>query len=184
MRRPLLVLPPPPGEGGGMDHVVGRRARLTRLSPGFPTLRFNYRGVGGSQGQRGGRPPSCSRTRWRRSSSRATTPKAAPRGRAGVRSARQTRVALRIAQRRSGLWRALALAGPTLVHPHDRDELAVGRAELAIVVLDEDLDPLIRRPGPRPCEPLDGQLCSSLGATRTYQRNLPLVGKRGASWRS
>ena len=48
----LLVLPPPPGEGGGMDHLVGAELAFAASSAGFPTLRFNYRGVGASQGVR------------------------------------------------------------------------------------------------------------------------------------
>lgn len=49
----LLVLPPPPTEGGGMDHVVGAELAFAASAAGFPTLRFNYRGVGASQGTRG-----------------------------------------------------------------------------------------------------------------------------------
>ena len=48
----LLVLPPPPAEGGGMDHLVGAEVAFAASSAGFPTLRFNYRGVGASQGNR------------------------------------------------------------------------------------------------------------------------------------
>lgn len=52
-RPPLLVLPPRPEEGGGMDHVIGAELAFAAASAGHPTLRFNYRGVGGSQGERG-----------------------------------------------------------------------------------------------------------------------------------
>ena len=48
----LLVLPPPPSEGGGMDHIVGAELAFAASGAGFPTLRFNYRGVGASQGPR------------------------------------------------------------------------------------------------------------------------------------
>ncbi len=48
----LLVLSPPPNEGGGMDHIVGAELAFAASSAGFPTLRFNYRGVGASQGAR------------------------------------------------------------------------------------------------------------------------------------
>lgn len=50
----LLVLPPTPAEGGGMDHVVGAELAFAAASNGFPVLRFNFRGVGASQGERGG----------------------------------------------------------------------------------------------------------------------------------
>jgi alpha/beta superfamily hydrolase len=47
----LLVLPPSPSEGG-MDHVVGAELAFAASAAGHPTLRFNFRGVGGSQGPR------------------------------------------------------------------------------------------------------------------------------------
>lgn len=52
-RPPLLILPPRPEEGGGMDHVIAAELVWHAANAGFPTLRFNYRGVGASQGQRG-----------------------------------------------------------------------------------------------------------------------------------
>lgn len=52
-RPPLLILPPRPEEGGGMDHVISAELVWQAANAGFPTLRFNYRGVGASQGQRG-----------------------------------------------------------------------------------------------------------------------------------
>jgi hypothetical protein len=56
LRPGLLVLPPPPIEGSGMDHVVGAELAFAVSRHGHPTLRFNYRGVGGSQGQPSKRP--------------------------------------------------------------------------------------------------------------------------------
>ncbi len=53
LRPPLLVLPPRPEDGGGMDHVIGAELAFAASQAGHPTLRFNYRGVGGSQGPRG-----------------------------------------------------------------------------------------------------------------------------------
>lgn len=51
-RPPLLVLPPPPDEGGSMDHVVVAELAWAATQAGHPSLRFNYRGVGASQGKR------------------------------------------------------------------------------------------------------------------------------------
>jgi len=51
---PLLIVPPPAGEGGSMDHVVAAELAWAAATAGFPTLRFNFRGVGASQGARGG----------------------------------------------------------------------------------------------------------------------------------
>lgn len=50
---PLLILPPRPEEGGGMDHVVAAELAFAAARAGHATLRFNYRGVGASQGARG-----------------------------------------------------------------------------------------------------------------------------------
>ncbi|MBE2249469.1 MAG: alpha/beta hydrolase [Myxococcus sp.] len=51
-RRPgVLVLPPPPAEGGGMDHVVGAEIAFAVSQAGYQCLRFNFRGVGASQGK-------------------------------------------------------------------------------------------------------------------------------------
>ena len=52
LRPPLLMVPPTPEEGGSMDHVVAAEAAWAAASRGFPTLRFNFQGVGGSQGTR------------------------------------------------------------------------------------------------------------------------------------
>lgn len=50
---PLLIIPPPPG-AGSMDHVVCAELAWASARAGRPVLRFNFRGVGGSQGTRGG----------------------------------------------------------------------------------------------------------------------------------
>lgn len=49
---PVLVLPPPPGDGS-MDHVVCAELAWATARAGRPVLRFNFRGVGASQGTRG-----------------------------------------------------------------------------------------------------------------------------------
>lgn len=51
---PLLIVPPAPDEGGGMDHVVAAEVAWASATSGHATLRFNFRGVGASQGRRGG----------------------------------------------------------------------------------------------------------------------------------
>ncbi len=54
LRPPLLILSPRPLDGGGMDHVVAAELAFAGANAGFPTLRFNFRGVGASQGERSG----------------------------------------------------------------------------------------------------------------------------------
>lgn len=49
---PVLVLPPPP-EAGSMDHVICAELAWASARARHPVLRFNFRGVGASQGGRG-----------------------------------------------------------------------------------------------------------------------------------
>ena len=53
-RPPLLIVPAPPGEGPGMDDPLCAEVAWAAATAGFPTLRFNFRGVGASQGRRDG----------------------------------------------------------------------------------------------------------------------------------
>lgn len=46
----LLIVPPLPADGSGMDHVVAAEIAFAASHAGHQTLRFNFRGVGGSQG--------------------------------------------------------------------------------------------------------------------------------------
>lgn len=49
----LLILPPAPERGGDMQHVVAAELAWAATRAGHATLRFNFRGVGASQGARG-----------------------------------------------------------------------------------------------------------------------------------
>ena len=48
-RPPLLILPPPANQGS-MQHPVLAELAWAAATSGFPTLRFDFRGVGASQG--------------------------------------------------------------------------------------------------------------------------------------
>jgi pimeloyl-ACP methyl ester carboxylesterase len=50
----LLILSPLPEDGGSMDHVLAAELAWASAQAGHPSLRFNYRGVGGSQGEKSG----------------------------------------------------------------------------------------------------------------------------------
>src|SRR3989442_376644 len=50
-RPPLLIIPPKPVQGGSMDHVVAAESSWAVATSGHPTLRFNFQGVGASQGK-------------------------------------------------------------------------------------------------------------------------------------
>ena len=49
----VLIVPPNPEEGAGMDHPVSAEIAWAAATTGFPTLRFNFRGTGASQGSLG-----------------------------------------------------------------------------------------------------------------------------------
>jgi len=51
---PLIICPPTPEEGGSMDLAVLGEIAFAASKAGHPTLRFNGRGVGASQGTRHG----------------------------------------------------------------------------------------------------------------------------------
>jgi hypothetical protein len=46
----VLVVPPVPAEGSGMDHVIAAEIAFAVSRHGHQCLRFNFRGVGASQG--------------------------------------------------------------------------------------------------------------------------------------
>jgi alpha/beta superfamily hydrolase len=56
-RRPALLVCPPTGPGGGMDSAVVAELAWAAARAGHPSLRFQHRGVGASQGE-----PDPSRT--------------------------------------------------------------------------------------------------------------------------
>ena len=49
-RRPALLVCPPPGEGGGMDAPAVAELAWAAARAGHPSLRFQHRGTGASQG--------------------------------------------------------------------------------------------------------------------------------------
>lgn len=171
LRPPLLVLPPPPAEGSGMDHVVGAELAFAVSHAGFPTLRFNYRGVGGSQGRRAARPEelledALAALELARDNAGGAVP-------AVVSIGASDSVALRLASLAPLL--ALGFVNPSLVSP---DELVGLPPALAVAVIigehDERQD---RAAWASALAPSGGQLEVVPGAGRTYQRNLPMVGK-------
>ncbi|MBL8952361.1 MAG: alpha/beta hydrolase [Myxococcaceae bacterium] len=154
-RRPLLlVLSPLPEEGGGMDHVVGAELSWAAARAGFPSLRFNWRGVGGSQGRRGRLPSLIEDARAALEVARDNAGGAKP----------------LIASIGGSFEVATALegdaAGVCLVSPTDIDEWG---ADVWVVVAQADLSAKLKV--------ATGRLHVIPGADRTFQKNLPLVGK-------
>ena len=154
-RRPLLlVLSPTPAEGGGMDHVVGAELSWAAARAGFPTLRFNWRGVGGSQGARGNAKALVEDARAAIEVARDNAGGAAP---FIVSIGAAAKVAMSV--------RGDA-AGVCLVSPTDIDEWG---EDVWAVVAQADLA------GAR--KVATGRLHVIPSADRTFQRNLPLVGR-------
>jgi uncharacterized protein len=55
-KQSIVILTPAPWEGGSMDHILGNELSFTLTQEGHSTLRFNYSGIGGSQGKRATHP--------------------------------------------------------------------------------------------------------------------------------
>lgn len=176
-KRPgLLVLAPPPIEGSGMDHVVGAELAWAISHAGHPTLRFNYRGVGGSQGQ-----PSKSPRDWLEDAHAAhqlamdNAEGAAPVVAAiGASDA----VALKLAEEKPVA--GVVLINPSLARPEDFEARESLPWPLAVIIaeLDATQD---RGRWAAALEKHDAEFTIVPGATRAYQRNLPIVGKAAVS---
>jgi len=187
-KRPgLLVLPPPPLEGGGMDHVVGAELAYAVSRLGHPTLRFNYRGVGGSQGQPSKRPDD-----WLDDALAAfqlaldNTEQAPPvLATIGASDAVALKLIASKAIKAPGgddvgrVIAGLVLINPSFVRAADFDAHAKLDWPLAVVLAEHD--PQDRGQWASTLERFGGAFTLVPGATRTYQRNLPLVGQAVAS---
>ncbi|GMU59733.1 MAG: hypothetical protein AMXMBFR34_14960 [Myxococcaceae bacterium] len=170
-KRPgLLVLSPPPVEGSGMDHVVSAELAFAASHAGHPTLRFNYRGVGGSQGQ-----PSRQVEALLDDALAALELAMENAGGEAVVVASlgaSDAVAFKLASQVT--LAGLALVSPSVLLPEDL--AALPRLATAVVLAEAD-------PGQdrgrwaTALEAREGLLTVVPGATRAYQRNLPMVGK-------
>ncbi len=176
LRPGLLVLPPPPVEGSGMDHVVGAELAYAVSHQGHPTLRFNYRGVGGSQGE-----PSRSPMEWVEDAVAALQLAVDNSGGQPVVVATigaSDAVALRLSELQP--LAGLILINPSMARPSDFESRPALAWPLAVIIAEHD-------PGQdrgRWAAVLERHAAVFTvipGATRTYQRNLPLVGKAAAS---
>ena len=176
-KRPgLLVLPPPPVEGSGMDHVVGAELAYAISHQGHPTLRFNYRGVGGSQGELSRAPLD-----WVEDAIAALQLAEDNSGGAQVVIAAigaSDAVALRLSESKS--LAGLVLINPSTAQPSDFEGREVLPWPLAVIMAEED-SAQDRGRWAAVLERHEAVFTIVPGATRTYQRNLPLVGKAAAS---
>lgn len=172
LRPGLLVVPPPPIEGGGMDTVVGAELAYAVSHAGHPTLRFNFRGVGASQGAPSKRPDDFLED------ARAAAVLAADNaeGAAPVLAAigASDAVALRLAEEHA--IAGLILISPSLVRPEELESLADAPWPLDVVLPEHD-ERNDRGQWAALLQRLTGTLTVVPGASRSFQRNLPLVGK-------
>ena len=166
---PLLIVPPPAEEGGSMDHVVAAELAWAAATAGFPTLRFNFRGVGASQGSHGGPAELAEDARaalqlLHENTGTAAVVVAAIGGSAAL--------GLELLAGPSAL-RGLALVAPTGIAP---ERLAVFDRPLAVVVgeLDERLP---RAALAEAVIQAGGRLAVVEKADATFTRSLPQVGK-------
>jgi len=166
----LLVLPPAPAEGSGMDHVVGAELAFAVARHGFATLRFNYRGVGGSQGE----VQKSAEALFEDALAALELALDNARGQAPVVAAigASDAVALKLAAQTQ--LAGVALVNPSLASPADLAPL--GGLPRAVVLAEHD-DTVDRSAWAQTLSEDDGALTVVPGASRTYQRNLPLVGK-------
>jgi alpha/beta superfamily hydrolase len=172
-RPPLLILPPPPGDGG-MDHVVAAELAWAAASAGHPTLRFNYRGVGASQGKRG---DAAQLLEDAEAALRLLQENADVQVCAAVAIGGSAPVLRSLAARHSGL-QALAFITPSDLAPED---FALLRAPLLVVVGARDL----RQPRAALAAAVTeagGQFELVEDADGAFLRNLPQVGRAAAQW--
>lgn len=160
--RPIvLVLPPTPQEGGGMDHIVGAELAWAASQAGYPTLRFNYRGVGASQG-----PPSDgdALVEDARAALEAAWENAGGSAVLLATLGGSVHVALEVARQEPR-----RVAGILAVSPPASARSPLAAAAIPLVVVVGELDTRLPRVG-LPVE-------SITGADATFQRNLPEIGK-------
>jgi hypothetical protein len=176
-KRPgLLVLPPPPIEGGGMDHVVGAELAFAISRVGHPTLRFNYRGVGGSQGAISRSPRDWLEDAVAAHELASENSAGAPPVIASIGAS--DAVALKLAE--VVPIAGLAIINPSLSTPGDFEGREVGAWPLGVVVAEHDASQERGR-WAAVLERLEGHFTLIPGASRTFQRNLPMVGQAVAS---
>jgi alpha/beta superfamily hydrolase len=171
-KRPaVLVLPPPAFEGGGMDHVVGAEVAYAVSRAGHSTVRFNYRGVGGSQGK-----VSRKVEDWLLDAGEALKLAADNAGGGPVvlvAIGASDAVALRLAQTLPGAVAGIALVNPTVLQP---SELSLA-GDMEWEIIFPEHQPVDRLAWSNALTALGRGLTLIPGADRSYQRNLPLVGQ-------
>jgi alpha/beta superfamily hydrolase len=173
LRPPLLILPPAPKEGG-MDHVVGAELSWAAASAGHATLRFNYRGVGASQGTQGDLDSLIGD---------AEAAIAVLEENVGAPGVALAAIGSSAAVALSLLGRTRSIEGITLVSPASISPSDLIRLEHPLlVVLGEKDDQLPRVALSAAVTEVGGTVEVVGDADRHFTKNLPMVGKAVTAW--
>ncbi|MBU8900219.1 alpha/beta hydrolase [Corallococcus sp. H22C18031201] len=171
---PLLVLPPRPEEGGGMDHLLAAELVWAAAHAGFPTLRFNHRGVGASQGERG---TGESLVEDAEAAMRVLLENAGTTALAVASLYGGARVALDLQARHP------CVGGVCLVAPLDVDVVALARLPCPLLVIVGEEDRRMSRAALASAVAEAGGLLEVIDdAGPTFHRNLPQVGRAVSGW--
>lgn len=169
---PLLILPPTPAEGGSMDHVVAAEVAWAAAMAKHPTLRFNFRGVGASQGAPGsglGADATAALQLLIENTGCETPAVLAIGGSAPV--------ALELLRARPGM------GGLALVNPSEIDAAMLSGPNVPLlVILAEQYTRLARSEVSAAVNAANGQLEVIDDADPVFTRNLPQVGRTVARW--
>jgi uncharacterized protein len=173
----LLIVPPPPEEGGSMDHVVGAELSWAAARAGHATLRFNFKGVGASQGTRGDEA-SCREDLQAALETLLESAGVDQAVVAGVEGAARPLQALH-AQPSS----AAHMAGACFVAPPGLDLELLERARTpALVVVGQQDGRLRRADVARSLAAVGGRMEVIVGADAGFLRHLPHMGRTVAAW--
>ena len=169
---PLLVLPPPPQDGSGMDHVVCAELAWAATRANHAELRFNFRGIGASQGEPGGGTAQL---------------KDAEAALALIEENARTPPAVAAVWGSSIVARALLELHPTvrgivLIDPPQEEVSELIRVKAPLLVVVAEQSPLPRAALAAAVTEAGGQLEIIPDADRTYRKNLTQVGRAVADW--
>lgn len=160
-----------------MDHVAAAEIAFATSRAGHPTLRFNYRGVGASQGQ-----ATREVGAWLEDAAAALALAIDNAGGTGAVVASigaSDAVALELAARRRVA--GLVLVSPSVVRPDDLVRVHALSWPLAVVLPELEFAEGELADWRMILERLGAELTVVSGATSTFLRNLPMVGKAVAA---
>jgi uncharacterized protein len=156
-----------------MDHVVGAELAWAATRARHATLRFNFRGVGASQGEPGGPPLQLEDAE---AALRVLEENTGTVGAAVAALGASAATALGLAHRSPGL------AGLVLVSPAQLEPEELVRVRLPLLVVLGAKEPLRQAALAAAVGEAGGAVVRVPGADTRFQRNLPAVGRSLVSW--